>query len=366
MSTHDHRFPVTAASVGNSLVYGTGVAFILLHVAFVLSGRLGEQDLLFGWISPTLMVLLLVYVHRWRTANQIGDEALRLAGWMGTGIIVFGGSGVLVILYQQSLGGVFLRPAYSVLGWATGGTVIGLIVGMYDVERRVSMAETVEALTRTERLSRQLRVYNRVLRHDVRTAANISTGYANLILESPESAEQSVEIITQQMERMTRLTEQSRKIASLHRDSTDNPGPFDFTDEIEENAQKLECEFPAVDIRLSLPSEPLIITSPSLPIAFNQVLQNAVEHNTNSDPTIEVTVKTTDDFLTLEVEDNGPGTPDAEIEILDKGFETQLQHSDGIGLWLVRWIVDDLDGDLTFENGSDGNVVTLTVPLATV
>ncbi|MFC7203288.1 sensor histidine kinase [Haloferax namakaokahaiae] len=310
-------------------------------------------------------MVLVGYVYRWLTTRQIGDETLRLAGWMFTGILVFGGSGVLVILYQRLLGGVFLRSTYSVLGWATGGIVIGLIVGIYDVARRISMREMVEALARAERLSEQLRVYNRVLRHDVRTAANITAGYADLVLESPASQAKSVEVINQQMDRIVRLTDQSRKIANLHRHSGDSDESFDFTDEIERRVAEIETEFPAVEVYLSLPTPPVAVTTPSLTIAFGELLRNAVEHNTNSTPEIEVLLTRDEDELTLRVEDNGPGTPQAEIDVLDAGYETQLEHSDGTGLWLVKWIVDELDGDLTFENDAR-STVTIAVPTATV
>jgi signal transduction histidine kinase len=365
MLTRNLQFSDTLGRIGELLIYLTGVVYISLHVAFVLSGILSERDFLFGWIAPTLLLVLMVRVYRWMRTTDVGSDSLRLAGWTYTGILTFGGSGILVILYQQSLGGVFLRSTYSVLGWATGGVVIGLIVGMYDVERRVSMARTVEALGRAERLSEQLRVYNRVLRHDVRTAANITAGYADLVLESPESATEKVEIINQQMDRVVRLTDQSRKIARLHGEDTDHDEPFDFCREIEHRVREIESESPDVEVSLFLPDSPVGITNSSLTIAFDQILRNAVEHNTNPAPEIEVTLKSADDELSLQVEDNGPGTPQTEIDILDTGFETQLEHSDGIGLWLVKWVVDEFDGDLMFENDTR-SAVTISVPMPDV
>lgn len=38
---------------------------------------------------------------------------------------------------------------------------------------------------------------------------------------------------------------------------------------------------------------------------------------------------------------------------VDRATETQLDHSLGVGLWLVRWLVTASGGDLTFQTGTD-------------
>ncbi|KAB1185344.1 MULTISPECIES: sensor histidine kinase KdpD [Haloferax] len=362
MASIDQRFLDTKIDIGKSLIYAFVLLLILFHVFFALSGRLTHQDLLFGWISPLLLFFVLAYVKHWSVQNEIGTGVLRLAAWMGMGIFVFGASGILVIVYQQALGGEFLKPMYSVLGWGTGGTIIGLVFGMYDVDRKIAMAQTVETLDHSERLSEQLKVYNRVFRHDVRTAANITMGYADHIADAPDSAEQSIRIINQQMERLTRLTEQSRKIAGLHDEELTTDQALDLVEQIDESAQQIQREYPETEINVETSPEQIAVSNRSLIIAVTQLLRNAVEHNTVPSPRTDVYLDHTGERLTLCVEDNGPGIPDSEIDILDKGFETQLEHSDGTGLWLVKWVVDDLGGSLSFDtDDSLGSSVTISL-----
>jgi len=38
-----------------------------------------------------------------------------------------------------------------------------------------------------------------------------------------------------------------------------------------------------------------------------------------------------------------------------------LNHTDGMGLWLVYWIADRSGGDITFDTHEGGNVVTLSL-----
>jgi signal transduction histidine kinase len=78
---------------------------------------------------------------------------------------------------------------------------------------------------------------------------------------------------------------------------------------------------------------------PKLDIAIENLVENAVEHNDATRPRVSVEV-TNGDRPTLVVSDNGPGIPEQEIAALEGERETSLEHGSGIGLWLVKWIVD--------------------------
>ena len=69
-------------------------------------------------------------------------------------------------------------------------------------------------------------------------------------------------------------------------------------------------------------------------------------------------------FALVEVHDDGPGIPEHERAVFDATAETPLSHSDGLGLWLVNWLVDDEGGDVTVETDVDGTTVTIRLPLA--
>lgn len=53
-----------------------------------------------------------------------------------------------------------------------------------------------------------------------------------------------------------------------------------------------------------------------------------------------------------------------ERKVLAANTETPLAHGDGLGLWLVRWIVTSLDGELETAVGDEGTVVTVRLPKA--
>jgi sensor histidine kinase regulating citrate/malate metabolism len=41
---------------------------------------------------------------------------------------------------------------------------------------------------------------------------------------------------------------------------------------------------------------------------------------------------------------------------LEEGLETQLNHCQGLGLWLAKWIVDNGDGQLAFPTTGEPQI----------
>jgi sensor histidine kinase regulating citrate/malate metabolism len=69
-------------------------------------------------------------------------------------------------------------------------------------------------------------------------------------------------------------------------------------------------------------------------------------------------------MVSIEIADNGPGIPDSEWEIIKTGLETPLQHTSGIGLWILYWSVTAMGGTVErAANEPRGTVLTVEIPL---
>jgi signal transduction histidine kinase len=102
---------------------------------------------------------------------------------------------------------------------------------------------------------------------------------------------------------------------------------------------------------------------PQLSVALEELVENAVDHGNGCAPTtVRVTSSTTPGCVVVAVEDDGPGIPDDELDVLEAGEETDLLHSSGIGLWLVKMIVGRFDGRLEIETGDWGTKIAVHVP----
>ena len=103
--------------------------------------------------------------------------------------------------------------------------------------------------------------------------------------------------------------------------------------------------------------------------AVANVVENAVEHNDSANPRITIETRPVTEngteYTELRVADNGPGIPDSETAVLERGYETDLEHMSGLGLWTVHWILSNLEGKIRFEaNEPRGSVVVLQLQAA--
>jgi signal transduction histidine kinase len=91
-------------------------------------------------------------------------------------------------------------------------------------------------------------------------------------------------------------------------------------------------------------------------LAVRELLVNAVEHGEGA---VTVAVDCADEAR-VTVRDEGPGVPAPERDVVTGAtVETALDHSDGLGLWMAKWVVESFGGGIRFHEG--GSAVTVWV-----
>jgi signal transduction histidine kinase len=159
---------------------------------------------------------------------------------------------------------------------------------------------------------------------------------------------------------------EGRRIEAALDDTTERR-TLDLAAVIKRRTRDLDGATVRTDLR-----EATVYGSNALGMAIDELLENAIEHNDTADPTVRITVDagsgsnaSGDQFVTLEIADDGPGLPEMERQVFEAGSETPLQHSSGLGLWLARWVVEDLGGEITVDDREPrGTVVRLRLPRA--
>lgn len=217
---------------------------------------------------------------------------------------------------------------------------------------------------RLEQHRQRLTVLNRVLRHDIRTQANLIIGGASKLERSVGDAP-ALHTIESAVSKIDELGENARRIEETIHSSDEITTTVDLTDTVKACIETLNSKPRDVDIRADIPSEAYVDSNGLLEAAVENVLDNAVEHNDSNPPEIDVTVDTEpdDEMVMVRIADNGPGIPEHERDVFERKDESQLRHSSGLGLWLVHWIIGDLNGAVEIEDGNPhGTVLKLYVP----
>jgi PAS domain S-box-containing protein len=216
-------------------------------------------------------------------------------------------------------------------------------------------------VTRRQEREQQLRVFERMLRHNVRNEMNVAKGgLESLAGDLPEDRREEIVPVIGALEDLHALTEQTHEVLEeLLR--TRARTPVDLDRVVRDVIEPYREEYPAVDFRVDDVEDLSVIAIPSIDRALEELVSNAVEHATDECPTVTVTTDHRSNRVILRVIDDGPGIPPADANVLTDDQEiTPLFHGSGLGLWLVRWIVTRSKGSVQYrEREAGGSVVSL-------
>ena len=238
-----------------------------------------------------------------------------------------------------------------------------------DFGSLVSLHDVTERELREQRLA----VLNRVLRHNLRNKVEVVKSHAEVLddqfqseqhvrgwgsLDGEDERRHHVTTITETADAIAQLGESARAIDRFV--SQSNSGEdIDLVASVEQTLTVIETGVHNVTVSLDLPaSAPVRTNREALDGALTSALENAVKY---ADSEVSITVEESSDGYDVVIADDGPGIPEGEIDSLDAGTETPLQHGTGLGLWQLNWAVTTMGGDLSFET-NDGTTVVFTVP----
>ena len=348
------------------MVAGLGVLTFIAHGYHLLTDQLPPLAVLFGVAMPMAVSLALVGCSVWLSKADVGSNAARVAAWSLTGAVMLVALTDGIIVFQWAVGGVISEVSVVLLTQASVGGLVGFLIGVYDVKLQVSRERLATEHEMATRLSRRLNVLNRVLRHDIRNKVNVIRGNADLVAAGTGETETAAETIRQQADRMFQLSEYARELQAVLDQEEINTEVIDVGTTIAAKAMRLGRDHGYVTIHQDVAEEAWADVSPFVDSAIENLLANAVEHNDDStSPTVWVDVAVEGDVVTVRIADDGPGIPAEEVAVLQRGRETSLEHTSGLGLWLVHWIVTESGGSVSFEEREpEGSVVELVLPRA--
>ncbi len=172
--------------------------------------------------------------------------------------------------------------------------------------------------------------------HELRTPITIVRGHLELLDDDPDERRETVRLVTDELDRMTRMVDDLLTLAKSGRPDFLRPGPVDVAVLLHEVARKADV-LATRDWRVSrAPTLVLEADEQRLTQALMQLASNAVAH---SDPgsTIEFGAAVAGEQLHLWVLDRGAGVPAADHARVFERFArsgTDRYRSDGSGLGL--------------------------------
>lgn len=230
----------------------------------------------------------------------------------------------------------------------------GEILGLVGIGRDIS---------EQKRYIRQLETMDRILRHNLRNNLNAIVLNAEQIQNKEISLEEVTKKIVDQSNELLEISEKERDIIHALSGKQETQ-TIDIVSEIEKIIEDIKDQY-STEVVHDPPENAFVYGVTGLKKAFFEVIENAIIHNSSDTPKVEINIEKSRDTVYLSIKDDGPKIPDTEIDIRSESQEIdQLNHSLGIGLWLVKWMVETSNGSISFEYTGNGNLINITLPKA--
>ena len=288
-----------------------------------------------------------------RSAAYASNSQIFLFWMMGTSLVLI----IVAIIFLSNQIRPILSLARAADAFGKGREVAFEPRGA----REVKQAGTAFLLMkkRIERAFEQRTTMLSGVSHDLRTILMRFKLSLALMIETDETRD-----LQKDVEEMQRMLE--AYLAFARGDSGESAVAIDFADFLED--LRLDAERAGFAAKIGFKGDPVVTLRPN---AFKRCLSNLINNAHDHADHIAVSALRDGRFLTIHVDDDGPGIPPDKREDvfrpffrLDSGRKNQDEGGTGLGLAIARDIARSHGGDITLSESKAGGLrATVRVPV---
>lgn len=226
----------------------------------------------------------------------------------------------------------------------------------------------ISDITAYKHNDRRVSLFHRLLRHNLRNEITVIAGFATHISNATEGTSLAgpARKIDTAATNLTRITESMKQVeATVTREDSHHPrrsarvAVTAVLDEIRET-------HPAASISVSERTAMWIEADEAFDYALTHAVENAIVHADTDEPTVELTIGESPNTGRVEIRiaDDAPPIPPSELDALDDHrTATPTHHGSGCGLFVMKWCLEALGGELRIEPADvRGNAVYFYLP----
>ena len=289
---------------------------------------------------------------------------------------------------MQVAGGVSLAVLLvaSLLAWAAAGRVLAPLRDLTDTARSIGESDLTKRIdvSGEDEIAQLARTFNAMLDrleaafgtqrsfvsdagHELRTPITIIRGHLELLGDDPDERRETIAIVTDELDRMSRFVEDLLLLAKAERGDFLRPEDLDLdvlTDELLAKARALAPRDWQLD---HVGTGRLRGDRQRLTQAAMNLAQNAVQHTADGDK-IALGSDVDDGRARIWVRDDGPGIAPADQERIFERFARagdgrRRSEGAGLGLAITKAIAEAHGGDVTIDSRpGSGARFTISVP----
>lgn len=233
-----------------------------------------------------------------------------------------------------------------------------------EIQDRIDKIENLTKQVIKER--ENLLIINTRLAHDLKSPVNNISSLIHFV-EAGESSEKIIGYLKSSLNEMNKQIDFMAKITQIHLKPVILK-EFPIKQSIAETLMVLQESInnKKIQIVLTIAIENVLMDAYYLDAIFLNLIGNAVSHHSKTDGTgiVSIEVYQTKTNLIIKIKDNGNGIP---LEVKEKLFvpfkNVHINGEQGLGLFLVKKSVDNLNGEIILESTQDGTCFTVMLPI---
>jgi len=222
----------------------------------------------------------------------------------------------------------------------------------------------------------QAEFLNDLMSHDINNMNQTIVGYLGLLLKSGLTEEQReyVEEVQSTMSRSSKLIGNVRKLRQI-RGIEPELKAVDLVSVLKKSIEEVKTSHEEKEVTIKFGYEKgkkqYILADSFVSDVFSNILDNAVRFTSSAEVEIDVRVedyiKNGDEFFKVSIEDRGRGVQDEAKEAIFNRFFKEEQKGSGLGLYLVKTLINRYSGEVWVEDRvkgdyTQGSIFNVAIP----
>ena len=211
-------------------------------------------------------------------------------------------------------------------------------------------------ITKRRKIKERRDLLHSVLRHDVKNKVQIVQGYLQLAEDDESLSKDAGEYIKKAIKGNKENINLIQKIRLLQNAEEEEIKTVDVSKKVNQAVEmnELMAEEEGIDISVNSSSKSCFVLGGSLlKEVFSNIIENSIYHSGCDE--IKVSFEEDEENTIVIIEDDGKGISDDEKEsIFKKGYTTDEKRGTGLGLFLIKMLLDIYGGSIEVKDSDIG------------
>lgn len=231
----------------------------------------------------------------------------------------------------------------------------------FALERSKLKRELFQAMNHLQKYNDKLKDYSYVITHDLKSPLTNLRSLVNLYHQRPDDIQYKNQIVSKIGASVDKLDNMIRGFSNVflaEKDLERAPETIDINQSVQDIKEQLAELIHTSNTRIETDFTE-VSTLTFVPVLFHSILQNLITNSIKyrddeRDPRIQISAQDTDNFVVLNFTDNGIGIDlsrhRSRIFKLFNRFDAQKAEGTGVGLYMIKNIIEADDGRITIDS----------------